>query len=66
MPLILLHYFKLIISLAVASHREKNLMGAYWRFVRLARAESNSGGAIIPNVEPFHPLGVVAAVNFGS
>lgn len=29
-------------------------------------AESNSGGAIIPNVEPFHPLGVVARVNFTS
>jgi len=28
--------------------------------------KSNSGGAIIPNVEPFHPLGVAARVNFGS
>lgn len=28
--------------------------------------ESNSAGAIIPNVEPFRPLDVVARVNFGS
>lgn len=44
---------QLIISLGAARRREKDLMEVH-------PTESNSGAAIIPNVQPFHPLAVVA------